>query len=285
MTGGSVINWQCRDRVLCVTDRPLIMGILNVTPDSFSDGGRHLDQDRAVAHGLQMAQDGADILDVGGESTRPGAEAVPAEEELRRVIPVIRALAGRAPAILAVDTMKAEVARAAVDAGARIINDVSALTHDAAMAAVAAASGAGVILMHMLETPRTMQAAPHYADVVAEVAAHLAARVEAATAQGVPRACLAVDPGIGFGKTVAHNLRLLAHLDALGRLGLPVVVGVSRKSFLGRLTGAPVQERLAASVAALVFCVLHGAQVVRVHDVKESRQAVEVAQALLEARN
>jgi len=260
------------------------MGILNVTPDSFSDGGEHLDPDEAVAHGLGMAGEGADIVDVGGESTRPGAAEVPEEEEVRRTVPVIEALTSGTDTIISIDTMKAGVARQAIAAGASIINDVSALTHDPGMVEVAAESGAGVVLMHMLGTPRTMQDSPEYDDVVASVRDYLAARVEDVVAAGVDRECLAVDPGIGFGKTVKHNVRLLAELRALAGLGLPVVVGLSRKSFLGKLTGCDVGERLAPSIAALAFSVLEGANVMRVHDVRESRAAITVIEALADRR-
>jgi len=270
--------------VLEIGARPLIMGILNVTPDSFSDGGRHFDREAAVARGRRMIEEGADIIDVGGESTRPGAARVAAGEERERVVPVVEALARSADAVLSVDTMKASVARAAVAAGASIINDVSALSADEEMVRVAAASGAGVVLMHMQGSPRTMQDDPRYADVVAEVASYLAGRVADVTAAGVAAEALAVDPGIGFGKTVEHNLALLADLGALAGLGRPVVVGLSRKSFLGKLTGAPVGERLAGSLAALTFCVLNGAHVMRVHDVRASREAALVARAIEEAR-
>jgi dihydropteroate synthase len=257
------------------------MGILNVTPDSFSDGGRYLDADAAVAHGLRLCAEGADILDVGGESTRPGAEPVSAAEEAARVLPVIERLAPRCGAPISVDTSKADVARGAIEAGACIINDVTALTADAGMARVAAETGAGVVLMHMRGTPRTMQEAPRYGDVVAEVREVLAERLADVVRQGVSARAVALDPGIGFGKTVEHNVRLLAHLPSLASLGRPVVVGASRKSFLGRITGrATAGERLPASLAALVFCALRGAHVLRVHDVRESCDALRVALAL-----
>lgn len=283
MNSETMRRWKCRDRVIEIGRRPLIMGILNVTPDSFSDGGRFSDPAAAVERGLQMVREGADIIDVGGESTRPGAADVPEGDELSRVIPVIHDLAARTRAILSIDTMKAAVARRALEAGARIINDVSALTHDPDMPGVAREHGAGVVLMHMLGSPRTMQNDPRYADVVAEVAGYLRARLDALAAQGLEPDTLAVDPGIGFGKTVEHNLSLLANLAALAAAGRPVVVGLSRKSFLGKLTGSEVGERLAPSLAGLVFCALNGAHVIRVHDVKESRQALTVAMALAEA--
>jgi len=285
MNREAALLWRCGGRTLRVGARPLIMGILNVTPDSFSDGGRYREPAAAVAHGLALARDGADILDVGGESTRPGAAAVPVDEESARVVPVIaalrRALADRPePPVLSVDTRKAAVAARALEAGASLINDVSALTHDPEMAAVARRYGAGVILMHMRGDPTTMQLDPRYDDVVAEVAAYLAARVEALCAAGLARETLAVDPGIGFGKTVEHNLCLLARLDALKAPGRPVVVGVSRKSFLGKLTGRDVAEREAASLAAMVYAALRGAHVVRVHDVRAARDAAAVVAAL-----
>jgi dihydropteroate synthase len=269
--------WKCRDRTLAFGERPLIMGILNVTPDSFSDGGRHFETQQAVDWGLRMADDGADILDVGGESTRPGAAEVSPEEEAARVVPVVEALHGKTEAAISVDTMKAPVARQALDVGACIINDVSALSHDPDMPAAARDTGAGVVLMHMQGTPRTMQQNPRYDDVVAEVAGFLESRVAGLVAEGLDRDTMAVDPGIGFGKTVAHNVELLARLDALKAIGVPVVVGLSRKSFLGKLTGREVDERLAGSLSALVFCLLNGADVMRVHDVRESLDAMKVA--------
>lgn len=282
MKSQEILLWKCRDRVLEIGNRPLIMGILNVTPDSFSDGGKFLDTTAALERGLQMVAEGADLIDVGGESTRPGAGEVSAADEIARVVPVIEALAARTTVTLSIDTWKAAVARRAVEAGARIINDVSALTHDADMSRVAKDHGTGVILMHMQGTPRTMQKDPQYADVVADVARYLETRLDACVAGGLDRESLAVDPGIGFGKTVEHNVSLLAHLRALRATGRPVVIGLSRKSFLGKLTGCEVGERLAPSLAALVFCVLNGAHIMRVHDVKESRQAMTVAMALAE---
>lgn len=272
--------WKCRDRVLGIGERPLIMGVLNVTPDSFSDGGRYFDKESAVARGIEMAEDGADIIDIGGESTRPGASGVGIEDELDRVIPVIEELSSKTDAIISIDTMKTSVARYAIESGARIINDVSALTHDPKMLEVARGSGAGVILMHMKGSPRTMQKDPKYDDVVTEVAHYLNRRVQEVLKKGLDRNTLAVDPGIGFGKTVEHNLKLLANLDVLGAYGLPVVVGVSRKSLLGKLTGREVEDRLAGSLAALVFCVFNGADVIRVHDVKESCDSARIAAVL-----
>lgn len=259
------------------------MGVLNVTPDSFSDGGRYLDPDAAVRHGMSMVEEGADILDVGGESSRPGAEPVSEEEELRRVLPVVRALAGRGPGLISIDTTKAVVAREALEAGAHIVNDISALTLDPDLAEVARQAGAGVVLMHMQGTPRTMQSAPRYNDVVTEVARYLRERVAQLEAQGLARDTLAVDPGIGFGKTLAQNLDLLRGLPRLVEGGRPVLIGVSRKSFLGQLTGREVGDRLSASLAALAYALVQGAHVVRVHDVKESCDVARVIAKMRQA--
>ncbi|MBC7092546.1 dihydropteroate synthase [Candidatus Bipolaricaulota bacterium] len=257
--------------------RVLVVGVVNVTPDSFSDGGRFFDPDAAAAHALRLAKEGADLVDIGGESSRPGAEPVPAEEELRRVLPVIERLRGRLGVPMSVDTTKAAVAEAALQAGAQIVNDISALRADPGMARVVAGHGALVVLMHMQGTPRTMQLAPHYQDVVREVRSFLAERIEAAAAVGIDRDLVAVDPGIGFGKTVEHNLDLLRRLDELGELGRPILVGPSRKSFLGAVLGLPVAERLEATLAACAVAVARGADMVRVHDVAPVRRAVDLA--------
>ena len=277
--------WTCRGRAILPAERPLIMGIVNVTPDSFSDGGRYANSDRAVAHGLKMLEQGADIIDVGGESTRPGAAAVDAAEEARRVIPVIRELRRHVTVPVSVDTMKAAVARQALEAGADIINDVSALTHDPDMPALARETKAGVVLMHMQGTPRTMQNYPEYADVMGDVVDFLEARVRDLAQVGLDPAAMAVDPGIGFGKTLEHNLALLAHVDRFHRLGRPVVIGLSRKSFLGTLTGRDADDRLAGSLAALAVCAWQGAEILRVHDVQESADAVRVVAALRRSGN
>jgi dihydropteroate synthase len=262
-----------------------IMGVLNVTPDSFSDGGRYLATEAAVAHGLELAAQGAAIIDVGGESTRPGSEPIAAEEERRRVLPVIEGMvAAGVGAAISIDTSKAEVARAALDAGASFVNDVTALRGDRAMAALVAERGARCCLVHMQGEPRTMQLAPSYGDVVAEVIAFLGERVEAATAAGIAHERLMVDPGIGFGKTVEHNLELLARLGELSVLGLPIAIGTSRKSFLGRLTGRGEEERLAATIATNVIALLAGASVFRVHDVAPLRDALAVAAATVRHR-
>jgi dihydropteroate synthase len=257
------------------------MGIVNVTPDSFSDGGLFLDADVAVEHGRVLASEGADILDVGGESTRPGAEPVPAEEELRRVIPVIERLAAAGAGYrISIDTTKAAVARAALDAGATIVNDVSALRFDPGMAALVAERGVNCCLMHMLGEPRTMQDEPRYDDVVSEVKAHLEERLAFAVAEGVDEGQLWLDPGIGFGKTPGHNLELLRRLDELVAIGRPVVVGASRKSFLGMLARDPASsDRLPGTIATNVLALERGATIFRVHDVAQNRDALAVAAA------
>jgi len=261
-----------------------LMGVVNVTPDSFSDGGRFLDHDRAIAHGRALAAEGAAILDVGGESTRPGAAPVGAEEEERRVIPVIEALAADRGAAVSVDTMKLGVARRALESGATYVNDVTAFRHEPGIAALVAEHGARCCLMHMLGEPRTMQDDPRYDDVVADVKAFLEERLAFAVAQGVPEDRIDLDPGIGFGKTLAHNLELLRRLPELAAIGRPLVIGVSRKSFLGRITGreAPA-EREVATAAANVLAFERGATIFRVHDVAASRDALAVAAATLAA--
>jgi len=254
------------------------MGVVNVTPDSFSDGGLYLDPEAAIAHGLELAEAGAEILDVGGESTRPGADPVGEEEELRRVVPVIRGLRGSR---ISVDTSKAAVAAAALDAGAEIVNDVTALRGDPDMAPLCAERGATVVLMHMLGEPRTMQEDPRYEDVVAEVKAFLAERLQAAVAAGIDEERVWLDPGIGFGKTGAHNMELLRRLGDLRELGRPLVVGTSRKSFIGKVDGSPADQRLGGTIASSVLAAAEGADVLRVHDVAEVRQALTVATAIL----
>ncbi len=254
------------------------MGVVNVTPDSFSDGGRFLDPEAAIDHARRLIGEGADIVDVGGESTRPGARPVEAAEELQRVLPVIRALRDESVPV-AVDTLKPEVMRAAIAEGASIVNDVYALRVPGALDAVSA-SDAGICLMHMQGEPRTMQAAPHYEDVVREVKAFLRERMAAAASAGIAGERVAVDPGFGFGKTVEHNLELLRRLPELVELGVPVLVGLSRKSTLGAITGRPASERLAASLAAALLAVLRGATIVRVHDVAATRDALAVLAAV-----
>jgi dihydropteroate synthase len=258
-------------------DRPLIMGVLNVTPDSFSDGGRFVDFDRAVEHGRQMVADGADIIDVGGESSRPGAQTVPVGEELERIRPVIERLAAEIRVPISVDTYKAKVAEEAFKAGATIMNDITGLT-DRKMVKVAADHGAPVVVMHMKGTPKTMQKEPHYSDVVAEVSNFLRDRIEFAHDMGVNETI--VDPGIGFGKTTAHNLEILRRLGEFKALGRPILVGPSRKAFIGNVTGLPVDARLEGTLAAIAIAVHNGADIVRVHDVAECRRAAQVAYAI-----
>jgi dihydropteroate synthase len=261
-----------------------VMGIVNVTPDSFSDGGRYLDAEAAVAHGVELAADGATMLDVGGESTRPGAEPVGEAEELRRVVPVIQQLRARLPDVrVSIDTCKAVVAAAALDAGADLVNDVTALRGDPDMAPLVAERGVEVCLMHMLGEPRTMQDDPRYDEVVSDVASFLRERVAFAVSRGVEEERILLDPGIGFGKTVAHNLELLRRLDEIVALGRPVLVGTSRKSFLGRLTGRDLDHRLAGTIATNVMALERGARIFRVHDVAPVLDALKVTAATVAA--
>jgi dihydropteroate synthase len=255
-----------------------LMGVVNVTPDSFSDGGAFEDPADAIAHGRRLAAEGAAILDIGGESTRPGADPVPVEEELRRVIPVVEGLAG---ARISIDTMKVAVAKAAVEAGATYVNDVTAFRNDPDLAGFVADRGLDCCLMHMLGEPRTMQADPRYVDVVDDVKAFLSERMEFAVAAGVAEERIQLDPGIGFGKTLEHNLELLRRLDELTDLGRPLVIGTSRKSFLGKLTGRDVTERVPGTIATCVLALERGARVFRVHDVAEVADALKVAAATL----
>ena len=277
----TVPQLDCAGRVLRL-DRTLVMGIVNVTPDSFSDGGEHFDPDAAVAHGLRLAGEGADILDVGGESTRPGAQDVPLEEELRRVLPVVERLARETRLPVSIDTSRPEVMRAAVEAGAGMVNDVFALRREDALD-TAAALGVPVVLMHMLGEPRTMQHAPDYDDVVGEVHRFLAERIFAAEMAGIPRQRIVVDPGFGFGKTTAHNLQLLAQLERFTGLGVPVLAGLSRKRTIGELTGRDdPRGRIHGSVAAHLVAAQRGARIVRVHDVAATVDALKLWQAVAE---
>ena len=270
-------RWEALGRAIVPDDDPAprVMGIVNATPDSFSDGGRHPGEGEAVAHGLRLIGEGAHLLDVGGESSRPGSGPIGLDEELRRVVPVIEGLAG-ADVPISVDTTKAGVARRAIAAGAAIVNDITAMTGDPEMARVVADSGAGVVLMHMRGTPRTMQDAPHYEDVVAEVYEYLARRVDWAGSVGIPPDRIAVDPGIGFGKTMAHNLQLLRNLGRFATLGCTLLVGTSRKGFLGTITGRTVAERATASAVSALMAAVDGARVVRVHDVGTTADALKV---------
>jgi dihydropteroate synthase len=277
------LEWKLARRALVASERTLVMGVLNVTPDSFSDGGRFQDLGRAVARAEEMVAEGADILDVGGESTRPGGGPVPAEEESRRVVPVIERLSGRVTVPISVDTTKSPVARAALGAGAEIVNDISGLRFDPQVADEAARARAGLVLMHSRGSAEAMHSLPPVADIMAEVTERLKACVAEAEGRGVERAAIVVDPGIGFGKSQGQNLELLARLGEFARLfaDLPVLVGTSRKSFIGRLlAGAHTDERLHGTMATVTAAVLAGAHIVRVHDVKAAVETVRVADAL-----
>jgi dihydropteroate synthase len=258
--------------------RPLIMGIVNVTPDSFSDGGLYISAENALHHALQLIEQGADLIDIGGESTRPGSNQVSVDEEMLRIMPIVEALVERNVPV-SVDTSKPEVMRAAIAAGAAMINDVNALRAEGALEAVAA-GGAAACLMHMQGEPRSMQAQPHYKDVVAEVKDFLRQRLDAAAAAGIPRERLVIDPGFGFGKTLKHNIELLRHLERFTDMNVPLLVGLSRKSMLGKITGNEVGDRVHASVAAALLAVAKGASIVRVHDVKATRDALAVYNAV-----
>lgn len=268
-------------RTLALGERTLIMGVLNVTPDSFSDGGEFFAPDRAIARALEIEAEGADILDIGGESTRPGARLISAEEELERVIPVIRAVAGRVRIPISIDTTKEVVARAALDAGAEIINDISGLTFEPRLADLAAASGAGLIIMHTRGTPDIMQQLEPSPDIFAEIEDRFQRSIEAALRSGAKRDQLILDPGIGFGKTLEDNLAILNNLDRFSRFDLPLLVGPSRKSFIGRLTGKEPRERAFGTAAAVTAAIFRGAHIVRVHDVAAMHDVVRVADALL----
>jgi dihydropteroate synthase len=271
---------HARQQVIGLDARPLLMGIVNVTPDSFFDGGRFFDHQAAVAHAVQLVEEGADLLDIGGESTRPGSAPIDEREEARRLIPVVTAVAKAVPVPISVDTSKAGVAKAALDAGAVIVNDVTALRGDPAMVDLVAETGAGLVLMHMQGTPRTMQHAPYYHDVVEEVGVFLAEQARWAMERGVTKSQILLDPGIGFGKVLIHNLDLLAQLRILTNLGFPLLVGLSRKGFIGQLLDRPVQDRAWGTAAAVALAVEQGANILRVHDVAAMRDVVKVAAAI-----
>ena len=271
---------QAKDRLIEFPDRPLIMGVVNVTPDSFYDGGRYLDAEAAVAHAVRLVEEGADLLDVGAESTRPGADAVNEVEERRRVIPVVTAVAKAVTVPISIDTSKAAIAREALDAGAVLVNDVTALRGDSAMVDVVARSGAGIVLMHMHGTPRTMQQAPRYNDVVEEISVFFEERIHFAMTHGIVRRQIILDPGIGFGKLLVHNLTLLAQLRCFEIFECPLLVGVSQKAFLGQLLDRPVQERQWGTAAAVAMAVDRGAGILRVHDVRAMKDVVQVAAAI-----
>jgi dihydropteroate synthase len=283
-----ISSWHIKDRVMPIGQRTLIMGILNVTPDSFSDGGQFFSLDSALAHAERMISEGADIIDVGGESTRPGGEPVSAEEEIKRVAPVIEALSKRTDVPISVDTTKSEVARAALDVGAAIVNDISALRFDFYVADAAARAGAGLVLMHSRGTPATMHRLPPVADIMQEVTHSLRASVNMAERRGVKRESIAIDPGIGFGKSQEQNLELIAKLDQLIAAfpDHPLLIGTSRKSFIGRIlageSGTPVaiEDRLHGTMATITAAILHGAHIVRVHDVKAASETIRIAESI-----
>ena len=282
---GALRTFRIGGKLFELAEHVYVMGVLNVTPDSFSDGGNYFSPARAVEHALAMAGEGADIIDVGGESTRPkssaygdGAQAVDAEEELRRVVPVIHTLAGKLDVPISIDTTKAEVARRALEEGASLVNDISGFRLDPTMPATVAAAGGSAVVMHMKGTPRTMQQDPVYDDLFGEILGSLRASVAAGEEAGIRQ--MFVDPGVGFGKTLDHNLRIIAGLSRFRSLGYPVMIGPSRKSFVGTLLDLPVGDRLEGTLAAVVACVLNGASMVRVHDVREAKRAVVVAEAI-----
>jgi dihydropteroate synthase len=271
---------QAKNRLIEFHERPLIMGVVNVTPDSFFDGGRYFDTEAAVAHAVRLVEEGADLLDIGAESTRPGADVVNEEEERRRAIPVVTAVAKAVTVPISIDTSKAAVARAALDAGAVLVNDVTALRGDPAMVDVVAQTGAGIVLMHMNGTPRSMQQAPHYDDVVGEISEFFEERIHFAMSHGIVQRQIILDPGIGFGKLLKHNLVLLAQLRRFTLFECPVLVGVSQKGFLGQLLDRPVQERQWGTAAAVAMAVDRGAGILRVHDVRAMKDVVQVATAI-----
>ncbi|HHE51652.1 MAG TPA: dihydropteroate synthase [Candidatus Acetothermia bacterium] len=258
-------------------DRVLVMGVLNLTPDSFYDGGRYTTTQLAVARALEMVEEGADIIDIGGESSRPGARSVSLDEELARIVPVVEALTSRSDVLISVDTTKSAVARAAINCGATIINDISALRFDPEMGRVVAQAGAYLVVMHMQGTPETMQQDPRYEDPVSEIKGYLRERMDAAISAGIEREHLIVDPGIGFGKRLTDNLEILRKLSEFRELGVPILVGLSRKSFLGEILDLPTSERLEGTIAANAIAIVNGADIIRVHDAKEGRRTADVA--------
>ena len=271
---------NCRGKTLTLGIQTHVMGILNVTPDSFSDGGRYLDVQQALMHAEMMVAEGATLIDIGGESSRPGASPVSIDEELERVVPVVRALSNAVDVLISVDTSKPEVAHHALEAGAHIVNDITALCGDPAMAGVVAEMEAGVVLMHMRGTPRTMQKAPQYGDVVNEVCSWLKEKAQNAEARGIAAERIIVDPGIGFGKTTKHNLEILKRLSEFRELDKPLLVGTSRKSFIGNVLEVPVTERVEGTAATVCWAIAHGADIVRVHDVKANVRAAQMTDAL-----
>ena len=272
---------NCRGKELTFGQRTLIMGILNVTPDSFFDGGRYTEVERAIAHAKQMVEEGADIIDIGGESTRPGALPVSAEEELARVLPVIAGLASEITALISIDTYKATVAREALQAGAHIVNDITALKGDSNMAGVVAEMNAGVVLMHIQGTPRTMQQAPVYQDLIPEILSSLQQSISEAESKGIQPDRIIIDPGIGFGKKILeHNLEILRRLDEFRCLNKPILIGTSRKSFIGKILNVPVDDRVEGTAATIAWAIAHGADIVRVHDVKAMHRVAQMTDAI-----
>ena len=271
---------RCRKKTFLLGQRTLLMGILNVTPDSFSDGGLFFDRSKAIEHGLKMAEEGADLIDIGGESTRPGSKPLDPEEELRRVIPVIKSLAKRLDIPISIDTYKSKVAKAAIDAGAELINDISGLHFDPELAKVASQEDVPIVLMHIRGTPETMQKDVHYESLFSEILQYLREGIERAESSGVDPEKIIIDPGIGFGKTLEHNLLLIKNLSEFRILGKPILLGTSRKSFIGRILNAEPQERLEGTLASTVVGILHGAHIVRCHDVAQAKKAIAVADAI-----
>ncbi len=276
-------GFKCRNSGIDFTAGPKIMGIVNITPDSFSDGGKYFSTDAAVEQGMNLYEQGADLLDIGGESTRPGSKSIDAKEEMRRVIPVIKRLKEELKIPVSIDTTKSVVAKAAIDNGADIVNDISALTHDPRMPDIIKRYRTGVVLMHMKGTPKTMQKAPVYGDVIADILSFLEQQADYALQRGIGREHIIVDPGIGFGKTLKHNLLILKHLKAFKALGFPLIVGASRKSFIGRLTDTVVEQRIHGSIATAVWAAAHGVDIIRVHDVKETKQALLMIKHIMDA--
>jgi len=276
----AVFNIRCGRRILNLNKRPYIMGILNVTPDSFSDGGHYLTINSSVECARRMAEEGADIIDIGGESSRPGAEPVPLEVELERVIPVIKKLSDKIDILISIDTYKAKVAKEALKAGASIINDISGLRFDPMMAKIAAEAGCPVIIMHMKGTPRDMQRRPAYKDVVKEITAFFKERIAFAAENGIKKNRIIIDPGIGFGKTVRHNLEIIKRLKEFRKLGVPILIGPSRKSFIGRILNEPVDKRLEGTAAVVAISIANGANIVRVHDVKAMADVAKITDAI-----
>lgn len=277
--------WEGRGFSFDCEKRTLIMGILNITPDSFSDGGKYFDKNAALERGFELVKDGADILDIGGESTRPGAEPVGTSQEIDRVCPIIEALAGKIDAPISIDTYKSEVALAAIKSGATIVNDISGLHFDENMAGIVAEHGTGIVLMHIKGTPKNMQKDPEYQNLFSEIILFLKEGIDRATEAGIPKSAIVLDPGIGFGKTLEHNVGLMGNLERFAIIRRPLLLGVSRKSFIGKIIGNEVNDRIFGSAAAVAVCIAKGAHIVRVHDVKQMCEVARVADALIKANN